>query len=113
MDFYRFEKRFADAITLVNTGKIETYQIIRIADECHSTHLYPEAVKFYKAALKQFFYPGKGLIDRLNEAAKTAQKMKKSYEKIEALASYTAYIKRLTTNYKKLYRFRTEFLLKI
>ena len=113
LDFYVLQKRFADAIDLVNTGSVETYQIIRIADECYSTYLYPEAVKFYKAAIKQFFYPGKGLIGRLNEAAKIAHKMKESYEKMEDLQSYNAYIKRLTTNYKRLHRFRTEFLLKI
>jgi len=113
LDFYVLEKRFADAIDLVNTKSVEAYQIIRIADECQSNYLYPEAVNLYKAAIKQLLYPGEGLIGRLNEAAKIAHEMKESYEKMEDLKSFNAYIKRLTTNYNTLYRFRTEFLSKI
>ncbi|MHA1428635.1 MAG: SWIM zinc finger family protein [Candidatus Helarchaeota archaeon] len=83
--FFRLEARFKDAVSLIQNHDFEKYDIIQITEDCTHLKLYPEALILYKKVIRQLFYSGKGLIG----------------------------IKQLTNKYGKLYRFRTEFLLKL
>ncbi|MHA1381569.1 MAG: SWIM zinc finger family protein [Candidatus Helarchaeota archaeon] len=107
------EKKIKDAFDLHEKYKFSILETEKLADECFYNNYHEYALKLYKAVIKKYFVPGKGITSRLNTAVRFCDRIKQIYVKLNQPELYSSYLKTLETKYNKLRYFRTQFLEKL